>query len=95
MDLSIVGTIVTALMTPQGLSALLIGLFITKRIVPYWQYEEALDRLKRYEEQTPVLLLEFNKLKDIVEKDVKQCELAEIHSASAKRKQFVQHSSDS
>ena len=67
MDLTLIQVLLTAMMTPQGMAIVLVALFITKRLVPYWQYDEVLNKLKRYEEQTPVLLIEFDKLKQLID----------------------------
>ena len=66
MEQALFSMLMSAILSPEGLCVTLLVLFITKRIVPYWIHDEALERLKRYEEQTPVLLHEFRELSRLI-----------------------------
>lgn len=48
------------------LGAFIVGL-LTKRFVPWWVYEEALKKLREYEETAPELIDEMQKMMAILE----------------------------
>lgn len=44
-----------------------IVLLLTKRIVPWWMYEDAIDKLKKYEEAAPGLVDRVDKLSETID----------------------------
>ena len=48
---------------------LFITMLLTKRIVPWWLYEETLKKLKEYEEAAPELITETRRLMELLGQD--------------------------
>lgn len=50
---------------------LFITALLTKRVVPWYVHEEALNKLKKYEDAAPGLISEVNRLMDVIDKQEK------------------------
>lgn len=52
---------------------------LTKRIVPWYVHEEALTKLKKYEDAAPGLITEVNRLMEVLDKKTKNSPVTTNH----------------